>query len=116
MTRNGGVRPAEKAAQEQKEKEAAMAEKVELEDDDEEYYPSGAKPAEKGELLLSKTLALRCPKGFAFIKSSEFEQFKENWEANKGKKRPPPSIHSQQVGGTLVCWLDASFPQSPLRT
>lgn len=52
MTRNGGVRPAEKAAQEEKEKEdAEVAEKTELGDeDDEEYYPSGARPAEKGEL------------------------------------------------------------------
>ena len=95
MTRNGGVRPAEKAAQEEKEKEDAgvAAEKMELGDeDDEEYYPSGARPAEKGELLLSRTLALRCPKGFAFIKSSEFEQFKENWQEMKGRKKSHGSM------------------------
>ena len=35
MTRNGGVRPAEKAAQEEKEKEdAEVAEKTELGDED----------------------------------------------------------------------------------
>ena len=78
MTRNGGVRPAEKAAQEKEKEQAAKetAGKMELGDVDEEYYPSDARPAEKGELLLSRTLALRCPKGYAFIKSSEFEQFK----------------------------------------
>ena len=94
MTRNGGVRPAEKAAQE-KEKEKAAKEtagKMELGDVDEEYYPSDARPAEKGELLLSRTLALRCPKGFAFIKSSEFEQFKENWQEMKGKKKSQGSM------------------------
>jgi len=114
MTRNGGVRPAEKAAQEQKEKEAAMAEKVELEDDDEEYYPSGAKPAEKGELLLSKTLALRCPKGFAFIKSSEFEQFKENWEANKGKKKNQTSTMSGGIDP--MSWRSGIFDRHKVAT
>ena len=112
MTRNGGVRPAEKAAQEEKEKEDAgvAAEKMELGDeDDEEYYPSGARPAEKGELLLSRTLASKPPmKGFAFLKSSEFEQFKENyWQRQKEMKKktkhasmiprgpPPPPLEEK---------------------
>lgn len=113
MTRNGGVRPAEKAAQEEKEKEDAgvAAEKMELGDeDDEEYYPSGARPAEKGELLLSRTLASKPPmKGFAFLKSSEFEQFKENyWQRQKEMKKktkrasmiprgpPPPPLEEKK--------------------
>lgn len=113
MTRNGGVRPAEKAAQEEKEKEDAgvAAEKMELGDeDDEEYYPSGARPAEKGELLLSRTLASKPPmKGFAFLKSSEFEQFKENyWQRQKEMKKktkrasmiprgpPPPPLEKEK--------------------
>jgi len=110
MTRNGGVRPAEKAAQEEKEKEDAgvAAEKMELGDeDDEEYYPSGARPAEKGELLLSRTLALRCPKGFAFIKSSEFEQFKENWQEMKGRKKS----HGSMMNGGVdpMSWRSGIF-------
>ena len=60
----------------------------------EEKYPGGEKsPAavgEKvGELLLSRTLASKPPmKGFAFLKSSEFEQFKENyWQRQKEMKK-----------------------------
>ena len=42
-----------------------------------------------GELLLSRTLASKPPmKGFAFLKSSEFEQFKENyWQRQKEMKK-----------------------------
>jgi hypothetical protein len=60
----------------------------------EEQHPGGEKiPAvvgEKvGELLLSRTLASKPPmKGFAFLKSSEFEQFKENyWQRQKEMKK-----------------------------
>ena len=60
----------------------------------EEKHPGGEKsPAavgEKvGELLLSRTLASKPPmKGFAFLKSSEFEQFKENyWQRQKEMKK-----------------------------
>ena len=59
----------------------------------EEQQNGGARPAavgEKvGELLLSRTLASKPPmKGFAFLKSSEFEQFKENyWQRQKEMKK-----------------------------
>ena len=59
----------------------------------EEQQNGGARPAavgEKvGELLLSRTRASKPPmKGFAFIKSSEFEQFKENyWQRQKEMKK-----------------------------
>jgi len=71
-----------------------------------------AAAAEKvGEILLSRTLASKPPmKGFAFIKSSEFEQFKENWQRQKvikGKKKtehasmiprgpPPPPLEQEK--------------------
>ena len=80
----------------------------------EEQHPGGEKiPAvvgEKvGELLLSRTLASKPPmKGFAFIKSSEFEQFKENyWQRQKEMKKktkhasmiprgpPPPPLEEK---------------------
>ena len=95
MTRNGGVRPAEKAAQEKEKEQAAKetAGKMELGDVDEEYYPSDARPAEKGELLFSRTLLRDARKVLAFIKSeSEFEQFKENWQEMKGKKKSQGSM------------------------
>ena len=59
----------------------------------EEQQNGGARPAavgEKvGELLLSRTLASKpSMKGFAFLKSSEFEQFKENyWQRQKEMKK-----------------------------
>ena len=80
----------------------------------EEQQNGGARPAavgEKvGELLLSRTLASKPPmKGFAFIKSSEFEQFKENyWQRqNEMKKKtkhasmiprgpPPPPLEEKK--------------------
>ena len=79
----------------------------------EEQQNGGARPAavgEKvGELLLSRTLASKPPmKGFAFIKSSEFEQFKENyWQRQKEMKKktkhasmiprgpPPPPLEEK---------------------
>ena len=80
----------------------------------EEQHPGGEKsPAavgEKvGELLLSRTLASKPPmKGFAFLKSSEFEQFKENyWQRQKEMKKktkhasmiprgpPPPPLEEK---------------------
>ena len=81
----------------------------------EEQHPGGEKiPAvvgEKvGELLLSRTLASKPPmKGFAFLKSSEFEQFKENyWQRQKEMKKqtkrasmiprgpPPPPLEKEK--------------------
>ena len=80
----------------------------------EEQQNGGARPAavgEKvGELLLSRTLASKPPmKGFAFIKSSEFEQFKENyWQRQKEMKKktkhpsmiprgpPPPPLEEKK--------------------
>ena len=81
----------------------------------EEQHPGGEKiPAvvgEKvGELLLSRTLASKPPmKGFAFLKSSEFEQFKENyWQRQKEMKKktkhasmiprgpPPPPLEEKK--------------------
>ena len=79
----------------------------------EEQQNGGARPAavgEKvGELLLSRTLASKPPmKGFAFLKSSEFEQFKENyWQRQKQMKKktkhasmlprgpPPPPLEEK---------------------
>ena len=79
----------------------------------EEQQNGGARPAavgEKvGELLLSRTLASKPPmKGFAFLKSSEFEQFKENyWQRQKEMKKktkhasmiprgpPPPPLEEK---------------------
>lgn len=80
----------------------------------EEQQNGGARPAavgEKvGELLLSRTLASKPPmKGFAFLKSSEFEQFKENyWQRQKQMKKktkhasmlprgpPPPPLEEKK--------------------
>ena len=80
----------------------------------EEQQNGGARPAavgEKvGELLLSRTLASKPPmKGFAFLKSSEFEQFKENyWQRQKEMKKktkhasmiprgpPPPPLEKEK--------------------
>ena len=80
----------------------------------EEQQNGGARPAavgEKvGELLLSRTLASKPPmKGFAFLKSSEFEQFKENyWQRQKEMKKktkhasmiprgpPPPPLEEKK--------------------
>ena len=80
----------------------------------EEQQNGGARPAavgEKvGELLLSRTLSSKPPmKGFAFIKSSEFEQFKENyWQRQKEMKKktkhasmiprgpPPPPLEEKK--------------------
>ncbi len=79
----------------------------------EEQQTGGARQAavgEKvGELLLSRTLASKPPmKGFAFLKSSEFEQFKENyWQRQKEMKKktkhasmiprgpPPPPLEEK---------------------
>ena len=66
--------------------------KMELGDVDEEYYQATRGRLKKASFLLSRTLALRCPKGFAFIKSSEFEQFKENWQEMKRKKKSQGSM------------------------
>ena len=80
----------------------------------EEQQNGGARPAavgEKvGELLLSRTLASKpSMKGFAFLKSSEFEQFKENyWQRQKEMKKktkhasmiprgpPPPPLEEKK--------------------
>ena len=80
----------------------------------EEQQNGGARPAavgEKvGELLLSRTLASKPPmNGFAFIKSREFEQFKENyWQRQKEMKKktkhasmiprgpPPPPLEEKK--------------------
>ena len=94
-----------------------------------EKQNGGARPAaaaEKvGELLLSRTLASKPPmKGFAFIKSSEFEQFKENWQRQKetkGKKktehasmipRGPPSPPASSTPSTAGCARPAPAPSS----
>ncbi|CAL6283759.1 unnamed protein product [Bathycoccus prasinos] len=70
----------------------------------EEKHPGGEKsPAavgEKvGELLLSRTLASKPPmKGFAFLKSSEFEQFKENyWQRQKEMKGKKKTEHASMI-------------------
>ena len=69
----------------------------------EEKQTGGARQAaaaEKvGELLLSRTLASKPPmKGFAFIKLSEFEQFKENyWQRQKEMKGKKKTKHASMI-------------------
>ena len=87
----------------QKKEQEPDQEKMDLsieEEDDagEDFYPSWARPARKGEIVLSRALVQKCPKGYAFVKSSEFEHFKDTWQEVKKNKGGQNNNQQQQQG------------------